>query len=204
MTGAAHEVSVLAKPLTACAALWNTKMPLEIAQLGQPVLRQIAAEVPMEQIANPRFQAFLQAMLETLLDAKGAGLAAPQVSVSQRVFLGAILPPEGEDDPPGIEAFINPKITPLSDEKVRGWEGCLSFPELLVYVPRFRAVRIDYVNLDGEHESLELEDFAARVVQHELDHLDGVLILDRAESTRHIVKASEIEIARQTIVDDED
>jgi peptide deformylase len=179
-------------------------MPLEIAQLGQPVLRQIAAEVPIEQIADPRFQAFLQAMLETLFEAKGAGLAAPQVSVSQRVFLGAILPPDDDEGPPGIEAFINPKITPLSDDKVRGWEGCLSFPELLVYVPRFRAVRIDYVNLDGQPDAMELEDFAARIVQHELDHLDGVLILDRAESTRHIVKASEIEIARQTIADDED
>ena len=71
-------------------------------------------------------------------------------------------------------------------------------------MPRFRAVRIDYVNLEGQPDALELEDFAARVVQHELDHLDGILILDRAVSTRHIVKASEIEIARQTIADDED
>lgn len=179
-------------------------MPLEIAQLGQPVLRQIAAEVPLEQVTNPQFQQFLQRMFETLLHAKGAGLAAPQVSVSQRVFLGGVLPPESDDDAPGVEAFINPKITPLSDDKVRGWEGCLSFPELLVYVPRFRAVRIEYVNLDGQPDALELVDFAARVVQHELDHLDGILILDRAETTRHIVKASEIDIARQTIADDED
>jgi peptide deformylase len=179
-------------------------MPLEIAQLGQPVLRQIAAKVPIDQITTSPFQQFLQKMLETLLHAKGAGLAAPQVSVSQRVFLGAILTPEADDEPPGVEAFVNPTLTPLSDQTARGWEGCLSFPELLVYVPRFRAVRVDYINLEGEPDALELEGFAARVVQHEFDHLEGILILDRAESTRHIVKATEIEIARQTIGDDED
>lgn len=178
-------------------------MTLDIAQLGQPVLRQVAAEVPIERISDPAFQDFLQGMLETLLSANGAGLAAPQVSVSQRVFLGAIYPPEEEGEPPGVEAFINPKITPLSGEIKRGWEGCLSFPELLVFVPRFYAVRIDFMTLDGELAALELEDFAARVVQHELDHLDGILILDRAETTRHIIKATEIEIARQTIADDD-
>jgi len=181
----------------------NTHMPLEIAQLGQPVLRQIAAEVPREQIAEPRFQLFLQSMLETLLHFRGAGLAAPQVSVSERVFLGAVFPPEEEDGPPGIEAFINPVITPLSDAKSRAWEGCLSFPELLVLVPRYRAVRIEYLNLEGQPDALELEDFAARVVQHEMDHLDGILTLDRAQSTLHIVKASEIETARKTIADDD-
>jgi peptide deformylase len=117
--------------------------------------------------------------------------------------LGAIFPPEEEDGPPGVEVFINPKITPLSDEKLRGWEGCLSFPELLVLVPRFRHVRIDYLNLNGEPEALELEDFAARVVQHEYDHLDGILTIDRAASTLHIIKASEIDAAREAIADDD-
>src|SRR5688572_30111699 len=117
-------------------------MPLEIAQLGQPVLREVARVVSPERIADPEFQAFLQAMLETLDHANGAGLAAPQVSVSERVFLAAILEPENEGEPPGVEAFINPKITPLSEETTSAWEGCLSFPELLVLVPRYRAVRI--------------------------------------------------------------
>ena len=179
-------------------------MPLEIAQLGQPVLRQVAAPVPAERIADPSFQLFLQAMLETLRDAKGAGLAAPQVSVSERVFLAAIFAPEEEGDEPGVEAFINPKITPLSDEKTHAWEGFLSFPELLVLVPRFRAVRLDYTTLDGTSESLELDDFPARVVQHEYDHLDGILTIDRAETTRHIVKASEIDAVRASMGQDED
>ncbi len=174
-------------------------MLLEIAQLGQPVLRQVAATVPLEQIATASFQEFLDAMYDTLMAQKGAGLAAPQVAVSSRVFLGAIFPPEDEDGELGVEVFINPRITPLGDEKVRAWEGCLSFPELLVLVPRFRAVRIDYLNADGEPGALELEGFPARIVQHEYDHLDGILTIDRVESTLHIVKASEIDAVRAAL-----
>lgn len=185
-------------------------MPLDVAQLGQPVLRQITAAVPIEQIASPQFQQLLGAMFETLAAAKGVGLAAPQVFVGLRVFLAAVLPPEkavddeGEEVPPDVEAFINPKITPLTDEKTYAWEGCLSFAELLVLVPRFRAVRIEYVNADGDPAALELEGFPARVVQHEFDHLEGVLTIDRAESTLHIVKASEIDAVRAALKQDDD
>ena len=179
-------------------------MPLDIAQLGQPVLRQIAAEIPVEQIAEPTFQQFLDAMFDTLAEAKGAGLAAPQVFAGLRVFLAAVLPAEGEDEPPDVEAFINPKITPLSEEQTNAWEGCLSFPELLVWVPRYRKVRIDYVNALGEPAALELEGFPARVVQHEHDHLEGILTIDRAKSSLHIVKASEIDAVREAMNQDEE
>jgi peptide deformylase len=177
-------------------------MPLDIAQLGQPVLRQIAAEVPIEQVGDPKFQEFLGAMFQTLEHHKGAGLAAPQVFVGARVFLAAIIPPDVEDDPPGVVAFINPKITPLSEETTDAWEGCLSFPELLVRVRRHRAVRIDYIDINGQPAALELEDFPARVVQHEFDHLEGILTIDRAESTLDIIKASEIETVRELMSDD--
>jgi peptide deformylase len=168
-------------------------MQLEIAQLGQPVLRLVAAPVPLDQIRKPPLQEFLAEMTETLREAKGAGLAAPQVFASLRMFLAVVVPPENEGDPPIAETFINPKITPLTDETARAWEGCLSFPELLVLVPRFRAVRIEYVNAQAEACALELEGFPARVVQHEFDHLEGILTIDRAESTRQIIKASEID-----------
>lgn len=168
-------------------------MALEIAQLGQPVLRKVAQPIITERIGDPKFQTFLDKMRETLLEAKGAGLAAPQIFASVRVFLAAILPPQTEDGPPGIEAFVNPTLTPLTEEKKTAWEGCLSFPELLVLVPRYRAVRIEYYNDLGTHCVRELEDFAARVVQHEFDHLEGILTLDRAASTHDIVKASEID-----------
>src|SRR4051812_45583158 len=121
---------------------------LKIAQLGQPVLRQVAAEVPVEHIHTPEFQEFLAQMFETLEAAHGAGLAAPQVFASKRVFLAGVIPSPDEDGVPGVEAFINPRITPLGEEKVKGWEGCLSFAELLVLVPRYRAVRVDYLDLD--------------------------------------------------------
>ncbi len=165
---------------------------MRIAQLGQPILRQVAAEVPREEILSPEFQKFLADMYETLRAEQGAGLAAPQVFVSCRVFLAAILPPAIPDDPPEIEVFINPRLLQVSSEVSAAWEGCLSFPELLVQVPRPSQVRVEYLNARGEPITLDLDGFAARVVQHEYDHLEGILTLDRAPSTRHIVKASEI------------
>jgi peptide deformylase len=168
-------------------------MKLKIAQLGQPVLRQVAEAVPIEEIAGEPFRQFLQDMRDTLIEEHGAGLAAPQVFASRRVFLAAIIPPEKEGEPPGIEVFINPRIVAASQETKASWEGCLSFPELLVLVERYCAVRIEYLDVHGQAQMLELVDFPARVVQHELDHLDGVLTLDRAASTRDIIKASEID-----------
>src|SRR5262249_53766511 len=117
-------------------------MTLKIAQLGQPVLRRAAVDVPPEQIATPDFQRLLDAMWETLQIAQGAGLAGPQVFEGRRVFLAAVLPP-AEEQPAVVEVFINPKVTPTDSEEVLAWEGCLSFPELLVLVPRCRAVRVE-------------------------------------------------------------
>jgi peptide deformylase len=168
-------------------------MTMKIAQLGQPVLRQVAQPIPAEEIQSPAFQAFLQEMRTTLEREKGAGLAGPQVFASRRVFLAMVLPPAGENGPRQIETFINPKLLGASVETSWAWEGCLSFPELLVLVERHRAVRIEYLNTQGEPRTLDLTGFPARVVQHEYDHLDGVLTLDRAPSTRYIIKASELD-----------
>jgi peptide deformylase len=166
---------------------------LKIAQLGQPVLWQRATDVPPAEIATPAFQQFLADIRETLETAKGAGLAAPQVFDGRRVFLAAVLPPSPPDEARQLEVFINPRIVAASAETAWGWEGCLSFEELLVYVERRQAVRVEYLNAAGEARSLELIGFPARVIQHEYDHLDGILTLDRAPSARHIIKASEIE-----------
>ncbi|MBM3997028.1 MAG: peptide deformylase [Planctomycetes bacterium] len=168
-------------------------MILEVAQLGQPVLRMVAAEVRPERIAWQPMQDLLSDMQETLAAQKGVGLAAPQVFASVRVFLAAILPRPSEGALPGVEVFINPKLAPLTDEMIYAWEGCLSFAELSVRVPRFRAVRVAYLNAMGQLRALDLEGFPARVVQHEFDHLNGVLTLDRADSTHDIIKASEID-----------
>jgi peptide deformylase len=168
-------------------------MKLKIAQLGQPVLWQVAAPVPAEEIPTASFQLFLQDMRETLLEEKGAGLAAPQVFARRRIFLAAIIPPASEEEMPGIETFINPRLVHVSAETRLAWEGCLSFPELLVLVERSRSLRVEYLNEQGQSCVLDLADFPARVIQHEFDHLEGILTLDRAPSTHHIIKTSEAE-----------
>lgn len=168
-------------------------MPLKIAQLGQPVLRQVAQPVAVQEIGTPEFQHFIEEMRSTLTEAKGAGLAGPQVYASRRIFLAAVLPPLEPDGPRQIEVFINPHFTAASREKAYSWEGCLSFSELLVLVERHKAVRIQYLNAQGELKSLDLADFPARVVQHEFDHLEGILTIDRAPSTRYIIKGSELD-----------
>jgi peptide deformylase len=168
-------------------------MQLKIAQLGQPVLRKPAREVTPEEIQSSEFQQFIADMHETLQAEKGAGLAAPQVFRDLRVFLAAILPPVEPDGDPEIETLINPRLVGASAEEAEGWEGCLSFPELVVLVPRRLAVRVEYLNLQGDWCVIDAVDFSARVIQHEYDHLEGVLTLDRAKSSRHIVKASELD-----------
>ena len=172
-------------------------MLLPIAQLGQPILRQRTAEISPEDIRSAEFQQLLRDMYETLREAEGAGLAAPQVFSSRRVFLAAILPPAEEEQPPEVEFFINPHIVEASADATSSWEGCLSFPELLVKVTRPRAVTVEYLNGFGQAMRASLRDFPARVVQHELDHLDGILTLDRAASAADIIKASEIDVLKR-------
>ncbi len=167
-------------------------MALVIAQLGQPVLRAVAAPLVPEEIGSAEVQQLIDEMLQTLGAERGAGLAAPQVFVGRRLFLARVEPPREDDLLRGVEVFINPRLT-ASGEPNAGWEGCLSFPELAVLVERPRRVRVEYLDRHGEPRALELEDMPARVVQHENDHLDGVLTIDRAASPRDIVKASELE-----------
>jgi peptide deformylase len=174
-------------------------MTLAIAQLGQPVLRKVAEEIPAAEIGSPEFQRFIDDMQATVQENKGAGLAGPQVFASRRVFLAKVLPAKQEDGEREFDVFINPKITPLTREQVLGWEGCLSFPELLVLVPRVRVARVEYLNRHGEHKSLELEGWPARIVLHEYDHLDGILTIDRAPNTRYIIKGSEVEAAMEEL-----
>jgi peptide deformylase len=172
-------------------------MSLKIAQLGQPVLRQSALPLDLAEITTPALQQLIDDMLATLAEAGGVGLAAPQVFSSQRLFLAAVVPNLDPEEPPTVEVFINPQITGVSVEKAAAWEGCLSFEELLVLVERPLAVRVEYFNRHGEPQTLELHGFPARVIQHENDHLNGILTIDRAVSTRHIIKASEFEAVKQ-------
>lgn len=174
-------------------------MALKIAQLGQPILRQRAEEISSETLQSEEFQQFIDDMLSTVTEAHGAGLAGPQVFSNKRIFLAAVLPTDDEDEIPGMEVFINPKLSATTEEATLAWEGCLSFLELVVLVPRVQGVKVDYLDRNGKAKTLELTDWPARVVQHEYDHLDGILTIDRAPSTKYIVKASEIDAAREAL-----
>jgi peptide deformylase len=159
---------------------------LKIARMGHPVLRQVAASV--SDPTAPRIKALVADMMETLDDIGGAGLAAPQVHVSERVVIFKV-PVERTtgrplDTPAELVTIVNPIIEPLAQDREIGWEGCLSVPGLRGAVPRFARIRYRGVTPDGDSIDREVEGFHARVVQHECDHLDGVLYLQRMTDHR--------------------
>jgi len=161
---------------------------LKIARMGHPVLRQRAAQVADP--TAPRIKALVADMVETLDDIGGAGLAAPQVHVSERVVIFKVaserITGEPLDFAQEMTAIINPVIEPLGDEMQLGWEGCLSVPGLRGAVPRHRRIRYRGISPDGEIIDRTVEGFHARVVQHECDHLDGILYLQRMTDHRLI------------------
>lgn len=150
---------------------------LKIARMGHPVLSRRADEV--DDPTAPEVRALVIDMLETLADIDGAGLAAPQVHVSKRVVLFRVpverVTDREDDEPMGFTALINPLIEPIGDEIERGWEGCLSIPGMMGEVPRHTRIRYSGLDLEGSPVSREASGFHARVVQHECDHLDGLL-----------------------------
>jgi peptide deformylase len=157
---------------------------LKIARMGHPVLLAKAAQVPDP--GAPEVRQLLADMAETLADAGGVGLAAPQVHVSLRLFIYTVPAARaGDEKDIPLSAVINPVITPLDDEKVLGWEGCLSIPGLRAAVPRWKIIRLTGVDAAGERIDEVLTGFAARVVQHETDHLDGVLYPMRMDDFRY-------------------
>jgi peptide deformylase len=154
---------------------------LKIAKMGHPVLRELASEVADP--TAPEIHRLVEDMLETMADADGAGLAAPQVHVPLRVVIFHV--PEGGDEenpePVPLSVLINPVVEPLTEERDVDWEGCLSVPSMIGAVPRFTKVRYRAVSLEGEPIDRVAEGFHARVVQHECDHLDGTLYPQRME-----------------------
>lgn len=153
---------------------------LKIARMGHPVLR--AAASPVVDPAAPEIQRLIADMAETLADAGGVGLAATQVHVPLRLLIfhvPASRSGTGVDMP--LRALINPVLTPLTEEKVTDWEGCLSVPGLRGAVPRYTKLHLAALGQDGAPIDEILEGFPARVLQHEADHLDGLLYPARVE-----------------------
>ena len=153
---------------------------LKVARMGHPVLRAKARPLDKSELKSPRLQAFIDSMIDTMHEYSGVGLAAPQVHESVRLFV-AMLEQEGNGEGDAT-VFINPEVTVQDAQMVEGWEGCLSIPEIRGRVPRAQHIVIAALDRHGKRFELDLKDFPARVVQHETDHLDGVLFFDRMRS----------------------
>jgi len=164
---------------------------LPIAQLGNPILRQKAQ--PVDNIQDQRIQNLIDALMVTATASNGVGIAAPQVSQSARIFIVASRPNPRYPNAPLMEptAMINPQIIAHSTEIVNGWEGCLSIPGIRGLVPRYQAIEVEYTTRDGKQNRQELTDFVARIFQHEYDHLDGIVFLDRVKSTQDLMTEPE-------------
>ena len=157
---------------------------LKIARMGHPVL--LSPAVAVEDVRAPEIQALIADMMATLEDAGGVGLAAPQIHRGLRLFLFKVPAARaGQGQEIALRAVANPVVTPVEAAgKELGWEGCLSIPGLRAAVPRWREIHLSGLNERGEPISERLTGFAARVVQHESDHLEGVLYPMRMENFR--------------------
>jgi len=155
--------------------------------MGHPVLRARAKAIDPADIKSPRVQQLVDDMFETMKEYHGVGLAAPQVHEGLRLFVAGFPPRPGdeeEDDDARVPlmALINPEVTPLGSETEEDWEGCLSIPEIRGRVPRSREIEVRAYDRRGRRISIHARGFTARVIQHETDHLDGVLFFDRMRS----------------------
>jgi peptide deformylase len=165
--------------------------PCEIAQLGAKVLRQRAEFV--DQANSPEIRQIIRAMQSALAATQGVGLAAPQISQLKRIIIVASRPTTRYPNAPLMNptVMINPVFTALSDAKEKDWEGCLSIPGIRALVPRYKTINVCYTDEQGCPVEQKLDDFVARVFQHEADHLEGKVYLDRIESTVDIISESE-------------
>ena len=148
--------------------------------MGHPVLRERARPITPADLRHPLTQKLIDDMIETMHEYHGVGLAAPQIHEGVRLFV-ALLDEEPDRDSEAI-AVINPEITANSEAIEEGWEGCLSIPDIRGMVPRFTDITVRAIDRNGKKVELKLKKFAARVAQHETDHLDGVLFFDRMKT----------------------
>ncbi len=178
-------------------------MPVRsIVRLGHPTLRTPAEPVDIERLSDPEIQSLIDDMFETMLAAGGVGLAAPQIGLSLQLFVYAVVDPgaedegesEGEDtDDPELVVLVNPALEPIAGELVYDWEGCLSIPDLRGLVPRHDGVRVHAFDRHGKALDYRTKGYEARIVQHEYDHLNGIVFLDRMRDLRSLAFGAEWE-----------
>ena len=154
---------------------------LAVAQQGEPILKIVASRLTSEELQSEWLKQLTLAMFETMNARNGVGIAAPQVYVSKRVIIVASRPNLRYPDAPIMDAvvMVNPEILSFSEESILGEEGCLSVPDQRGQVARATQIIVRYDNLEGEQVEREFSGFPARIVQHEVDHLNGVLFNER-------------------------
>jgi peptide deformylase len=150
---------------------------LKVARMGHPVLRERAQRLERSDLRKPPMQKLIDDMIETMHEYHGVGLAAPQVHEGVRLFVALL--DDDTDDKSEAVAIINPEIVANTTAREEGWEGCLSIPDIRGMVPRYTDITLKGLDRTGHAIELALRNFAARVAQHETDHLDGVLFFDR-------------------------
>ena len=153
---------------------------LKVARMGHPVLREKARPIEPKELKTVPLQKFIDDMIETMQEYSGVGLAAPQVHEGLRIFV-AHLDQEGRGGGEPI-AIINPEIEVIGNTIIEGWEGCLSIPDIRGRVPRAAQIRVSALDRNGKRIEIQAKDFSARVIQHETDHLNGILFFDRMRS----------------------
>ena len=169
---------------------------LKVARMGHPVLRAKARPLQASEIRSPEVQRLIDDMFDTMHEYQGIGLAAPQIHVSVRLFVAGMAPdPDEEPDPDQVPemALINPEITVVGRETAEDWEGCLSIPDIRGQVPRARQILVKAYDRNGKRVEMKASNFMARVIQHETDHLDGVLFFDRMKSVETLTFLEEFQ-----------
>jgi len=171
----------------------NSQKIAEFAQLGDSVLRQQAKYV--DDVNSACILRIIDAMSMALSGSNGVGLAAPQISESVRIVIIASRPSKRYPLAPEMEpvVMINPEYDVISQDKKKDWEGCLSIPGIRALVPRYEKIRINYFDQQGSQQELLAEDFVARIFQHEYDHLNGLVYLDRVEDNKDIISETEFQ-----------
>jgi peptide deformylase len=155
---------------------------LKVAHMGHPVLRVKARAMERSDIKSAVVQKLIDDMMETMAEYHGVGLAAPQVHQGLRLFVASLNAGEDGEESDQPLAIINPEIAVVGSDIVEDWEGCLSIPDIRGRVPRAREIKVRALDRQGERIELDAHDFPARVIQHETDHLDGILFFDRMRS----------------------
>jgi peptide deformylase len=157
---------------------------LKVARMGHPVLRQRGRPLDSSELRSARIQKLIDDMIDTMREYNGVGLAAPQVHEGLRLFV-ALLEDEPDEGTTAV-VVVNPEIVSNTNAREEGWEGCLSIPDVRGLVPRSTDITVRALDREGRLIELRLKGFPARVAQHETDHLDGVLFLDRMTSMQSL------------------